>query len=303
MTQLRTRPAFPLLALLLLVEAASGQKLNPAQWSLRIEPDRAAPGSEVLGRLAVRLDPGWHLYSLTTPRPPIATTITLAGDAPSQGLKTYAPAPIRKFDPNFGVQTETYEGHAVFLLRIPLKADAPAGPLELTAQVRYQLCDDKQCLPPVRRTAAATVTVDPKARAAAPAIPAGYTEVQPKAANTAPAKPAGGQAGAPPQPVGGQASARPKPADGQASAQPRPADGQASARPQSAGDQGILRFLLVAVGFGLAAIFTPCVFPMIPLTMSFFLNRPQGGRGAVAQASVFCLGIIVLFSLLGLAAT
>jgi thiol:disulfide interchange protein DsbD len=259
LTQLRTRHALPLLALLLLAAAASGQKLNPAQWSLGIEPARAAPGSEVLGRLAVRLDPGWHLYSLTTPRPPIATTITLAGDAPSQGLKIYAPAPIRKFDPNFGVQTETYEGHAVFLLRIPLKADAPAGALELTAQVRYQLCDDKQCLPPVRRTAAATITVDPAARIAAPAIPAGYSEVLPKAANTPPAKPAG--------------------------------------------DQGILRFLLVALGFGLAAVFTPCVFPMIPITMSFFLNRPGGGRGAVAQASVFCLGIIVLFSLLGLAAT
>ena len=266
----RTRPALPLLALLLLVEAASGQRLNPAQWSLGIEPARAAPGSQVLGRLAVRLDPGWHLYSLTTPRPPIATTITLAGDAPSQGLKIYAPAPIRKFDPNFGVETETYEGQAVFLLRIPLKADAPAGALELTAQVRYQLCDDKQCLPPVRRTAAATITVDPAARIAAPALPAGYTEVQPKAANTAPAKPVGGQASVPPKP---------------------------------AGDQGILRFLLVAVGFGLAAVFTPCVFPMIPITMSFFLNRPGGGRGAVAQASVFCLGIIILFSLLGLAAT
>ena len=264
--EVRTRPALPLLALLLLAGAASGQRLNPAQWSLGIEPDRAAPGSEVLGRLAVRLDPGWHLYSLTTPRPPIATTITLAGE----GVKTYAPAPIRKFDPNFGVETETYEGQAVFLLRIPLKADAPAGALELTAQVRYQLCDDKQCLPPVRRTAAATITVDPAARIAAPALPAGYTEVQPKAANTAPAKPVGDQASVPPKP---------------------------------AGDQGILRFLLVAVGFGLAAVFTPCVFPMIPITMSFFLNRPGGGRGAVAQASVFCLGIIILFSLLGLAAT
>lgn len=303
LTQVRTRPAFPLLALLLLAAAASGQKLNPAQWSLRIEPDRAAPGSEVLGRLAVRLDPGWHLYSLTTPRPPIATTITLAGDAPSQGLKTYAPAPIRKFDPNFGVQTETYEGHVVFLLRIPLKADAPAGALELTAQVRYQLCDDKQCLPPVRRTAAATVTVDPAARIATSAIPAGYTEVRSMATPTAPAQPAGGQASARPKPAGGQPSAPPQSAGDQGSAPPQPAGGQASARPQPAGGQGILRFLLVAVGFGLAAVFTPCVFPMIPITMSFFLNRPQGGRGAVAQASVFCLGIIVLFSLLGLAAT
>ncbi|MDP2998441.1 MAG: cytochrome c biogenesis protein CcdA [Bryobacterales bacterium] len=281
LTRLRTWPALALLALLLLAVAAAGQKLNPAQWSLGIEPARAAPGSEVLGRLEVRLDPGWHLYSLTTPRPPIATTITLAGDAPSPALKIYAPAPIRKFDPNFGVQTETYEGYAVFLLRIHLKPDAPAGTLDIAAQVRYQLCDDKQCLPPVRRTAAATITVDPLAKVAAPAIPAGYTEVLPKAASPTPAKPAGGQTGA----------------------QPMPAGVQAGPRPQLAGDQGLLRFLLVAVGFGLAAVFTPCVFPMIPITMSFFLNRPGGGRGAVAQASVFCLGIIVLFSLLGLAAT
>jgi len=61
-------------------------------------------------------------------------------------------------------------------------------------------------------------------------------------------------------------------------------------------------FLLAAFGFGLASLFTPCVFPMIPITMSYFLNRQSGGRSdAVLQAVVFCLGIIVLFSGLGLA--
>jgi thiol:disulfide interchange protein DsbD len=63
-------------------------------------------------------------------------------------------------------------------------------------------------------------------------------------------------------------------------------------------------FLLTAFGFGLAAIFTPCVFPMIPITMSFFLNRPSGSRReSVTQAAIFCIGIIVLFSGLGLLAT
>ena len=62
--------------------------------------------------------------------------------------------------------------------------------------------------------------------------------------------------------------------------------------------------MLLAFGFGLACIFTPCVFPMIPITMSYFLNRQSGGkRDSVIQAIVFCLGIIVLFSGLGLAAT
>jgi len=63
-------------------------------------------------------------------------------------------------------------------------------------------------------------------------------------------------------------------------------------------------FLLVAFGLGLACIFTPCVFPMIPITMSYFLNQQSGGkRDGVMQAVVFCLGIVVLFSGLGLLAT
>lgn len=63
-------------------------------------------------------------------------------------------------------------------------------------------------------------------------------------------------------------------------------------------------FMLVAFGFGLAAIFTPCVFPMIPITVSYFLNRPAGARArSIADAVLFCLGIVVLFSVLGLVTT
>jgi thiol:disulfide interchange protein DsbD len=79
--------------------------------------------------------------------------------------------------------------------------------------------------------------------------------------------------------------------------------GAASSTP-AAPAEGLFAFLAVAFGFGLVAIFTPCVFPMIPITMSYFLNRPSGGRReSIVQALVFCLGIIVLFSGLGLATT
>ena len=49
---------------------------------------------------------------------------------------------------------------------------------------------------------------------------------------------------------------------------------------------GCSAFLLTAFGFGLASIFTPCVFPMIPITVSFFLNQ----RGGIVQAVVFSVG-------------
>ena len=64
-------------------------------------------------------------------------------------------------------------------------------------------------------------------------------------------------------------------------------------------DSDLGSFLVLAFGFGLAAVFTPCVFPMIPITMSFFV----GQKGGFAQAFTFCLGIIVLFTGLGLVAT
>jgi len=75
--------------------------------------------------------------------------------------------------------------------------------------------------------------------------------------------------------------------------------GPSNAGSDAAGADSLPGFLLLAFGFGLASIFTPCVFPMIPITMSFFMNK----QGSVSQAVTFCLGIIVLFSGIGLVVT
>lgn len=65
-------------------------------------------------------------------------------------------------------------------------------------------------------------------------------------------------------------------------------------------DTSIWQFILAAVGFGLLALVTPCVFPMIPITVSFFTKRNQGSRKhAVKDASFYALGIIGTFVALG----
>jgi thiol:disulfide interchange protein DsbD len=252
-------------ATVLLVAAAAlavAQKLNPVQWSLEPEQPKVAPGSTVRLRLTARLDPGWHIYSMTTPRPPIATTISLTENSLTSGSEVYQPKPVRKLDPNFQSETETFEGTVVFLIDAATSKGAPAGPAEITAQMRYQLCDATRCLPPVRRTAAATLSIDPGSPSSVLPVPAGYVRFDPSA------------------PV------------------------QAAPSPAPAATRELGPFLALAFGFGLAAIFTPCVFPMIPITMSFFLSRQDDTRkNAVTQALVFCVGIVVLFSLLGLAVT
>ena len=245
--------------LLSIAGIASAQALDPVKWSLTVEPPTAPPGAKILARLTATIEPGWHLYGLSTPPPSRPTTITVPG---FDALKIYYQEPKRAFDKTFDIETQTYEGKVDFLLETTLKADAPPGPEELAAAIGFNVCDATRCLPPRKRTAKASLTIDPKVPAPVISIPPGFSEFKP-----------GAPASAPP--------AAPKPED-----------------------QGLTPFLALAFGAGLLAIFTPCVFPMIPITMSFFLNKPSATRrDTVFQAAVFCLGIIVLFSGIGLLTT
>jgi len=173
------------------------------------------------------------------------------GDSP---VHIFQPKAERKFDDVLGEDVDIYEKDAAFWFPFELKKDAAAGPQEITAQVRYAVCDAKRCLPPKTKQVSFSLTVDPTAPAvAAFAAPAGYIDT------AAPVK---------------------------------------AAAPEKT-SEGMWAFLLTAFGLGIASIFTPCVFPMIPITVSFFLND----RGGIRQAIVFSLGIIVLFCALGLGVT
>ena len=257
-----------LIGLTLFASSLPAQKLDPVQWTLTSDVTKAPPGSIVPLKLTAKLEPGWHLYSLTTPPGgPIPTTAVIADNPSVEKAILYQPKPERRLDPNFGVDTETFANEAAFWVTAELKKDAPPGAVELEAQVRYQSCDDRRCLPPRKKTAKFTLNVDSSAAApAALVVPAGYTEIKP---------------GAPVSPV-------------QTSQQTAP---PATTLPKQS--DGLTGFLLGAFGLGLASIFTPCVFPMIPVTVSFFLNQ----RGGIAQAAVFSSGIIVLFCAMGLGVT
>ena len=244
------------LVLILAFGACAGAQDRVA-WSVRAEQPAAAPGGPAMLRASARVEPGWHLYSASSPAGTPATFHVQPGDS----LRVFEPPPRKAFDKNLNAESETYEGEVSFLLEVRLPAAIPPGPADIAVNVRYQVCNDSQCVTG-RWSGSARLTVDPAARFAAASL-AGYSEAKPPKATSA-----------------------------------APADSPAQA------DQGLAAFLLVAFGFGLASIFTPCVFPMIPITMSYFLNRQSGGRrDGLAQAVVFCLGIMVLFSGLGLLAT
>ncbi len=248
-------------AVALVGQTASAQKLDPIQWTLISAVTKAPPGSNVPLHLQATFQEGWHLYSLTTPAGgPIPTTAGLADNPAVAGSRLYQPPPTRQFDKNFNLDTETFEKQVDLPLVASLTKTAN-GTIELIANVRYQACNDRQCLPPRKKTATYTLTIDPAASVpAAFVVPADFTEIKPGAVAAKGSNPA-------------------------------------AAAPME--QSGLAAFLLTAFGLGLAAIFTPCVFPMIPITVSFFINQ----RGGILQAVVFSLGIIVLFCALGLGVT
>ena len=65
-------------------------------------------------------------------------------------------------------------------------------------------------------------------------------------------------------------------------------------------DEGFFSFVILAFSMGLLALLTPCVFPMIPITVSFFTHQGETGEGKpITNAIIYTLGIIATFSILG----
>jgi thiol:disulfide interchange protein DsbD len=257
-----------LLAWLLWLPLLATAKEDPVHWTLAATGGKAAvsPGGKAYFDLKATIDPGWHLYSPTTPPGgPIVTQMHVNANPLLADSRIYRPQPVRKLDPNFQIDTETYAGEAVFLAEVTAAGNA-AGETNVEATVRYQACSDVKCLPPVKKTAMVALTFAGGAAAIPFKLPEGYLlvpvsapAVVPQAAETKSVAPAAAQ-------------------------------------------QDLLPFLLTAFGFGLASLFTPCVFPMIPITVSFFLNQGGGSGGAKRgwlQALLFCAGIVVLFTGLG----
>ncbi len=246
--------------------AAGAQVLDPVQWSLVLEPAQAEPGGLVAARLTAVIEDGWHLYSSTTPQgKPIALDLRISDSPAIASWKAHQPEPVVEFDPNFELNSEWYEHSAEFFIEIYLADDIEGGQ-RIEAWVRYGACDDRQCLPPKRKSAAAVLTVAPGAKTQAAAVPENYQAMRLFAAASSVAEPVAGPG---PAAVVGE-------------------------------ERGLIGFALVALSFGLLAVLTPCVFPMIPIYMGSFLGGDESLYGAaVRQAGLFCLGVVLFFTALG----
>ncbi len=252
---------------MMLLVGAAAQAQNPVHWTLGSDakPD-IKPSDHIEARLAAKIDTGWHLYSLTQgPGGPVPTRISVPdGSAFQLAGVPEGSTPRVALDPSFGINTETYDSNVVF--RVPLTATAGVSSASpIAVNVRYQTCNSTMCLPPRTARLSAVLGTDSTALLQ---VPTGLT--------AAPA----------PAPV-------PAPA-----AQPSPI--QPATSPLKDSRASLWSFVWLAMSVGAVSLLTPCVFPMVPITVSYFTKHAAGNRAmAIRDAFIYALGIILTFTAVG----
>jgi thiol:disulfide interchange protein len=298
--------------LLLAASAEFAQTLNPVTLSGKLEPKEVKPGESAKLLITAKIDQGWHLYSLTQPPGgPRPTRITIDEGAHIKiDGKPQQPKPKVAPDPNFSLpgqppfMTETFDESVTFTVPVKVADDAPIGAQKLTVKFYFQVCDEHQCLPPRTRpievetvVLAANTKTSPTpdliAATKPSPVPTPKTSSTPTATTT-PEPAAVGPAG--PVNSSGSTTTPTVPSTVVDSG------GEDTAR--SLRERGLLNYILFAMSVGLLSLLTPCVFPMIPITVSFFTKREHRTPGeAIKQALIYCFGIIFTFTGLGLALT
>jgi thiol:disulfide interchange protein DsbD len=274
----------------------AAQAQSPVSWSVGAPPKEAKAGGQFNLPLSASISGDWHMYSITQgPGGPIRTTINVGGGPFRPGGAVRGPRPKVEMDPNFGINTETYAGSAAFTVPVSVAKDAQPGPASGEVSVRFQVCNDTTCLPPRTEKLSFAVNILAAAPAATPtpgASPSPTPTATPKASPSPSVTPS----------PGASPTVSPTP-EILALTQDTPAAPDTAAAPTTNlnASGSLWSFLWAAIIAGALSLLTPCVFPMIPITVSYFTNHAAGHRGAaVRDAVIYALGIILTFTAIGL---
>ncbi len=302
------RPFFLFRCLVLGVLFASpafAQVLTPTHLSTALSQPNAKVGDEVELLVNARIDDKWHLYSTDFSEDVGPVVFTLAF-TPSPAYQLVGkPQSINSHheqDDVFGGEVAFWEKTAQIRQRIRL---LQPGQLVVKAGAEYQTCTDVdgRCVPGSESLTWAAIAVTGAAPAAASAAkptdpPVSLVATAPTAAPaTVPAAPAA-------TPAGNANSSATGPAAlvGTAAA-PAASPGAVATQAAAAAPVGVGNLWLFAFGAflaGLTALLTPCVFPLIPMTVSFFTSGSDSRGRGILKAVVYGLSIIFVYVVLGM---
>ena len=277
---------------------------------------RQLSATEIEVVFTAAIAPGWHIYAPDCPpggpNPATLTTEKAVGAKAVGGLKASGNA-RSLFDPVFGMQVKYFEGQAVFTQRYRISSPAYA----VKGYLEYSACDERSCMPPT--TVDFELKPDHKqAPASAPSPTAAAKKESGKAKDTTlhnpPSLGEGKGVGSPSSGMGSVVGTNtpasidslpnpPSPGEGSGVGTPSSGMGLGVGTPSSEQGLGVGITSTFLMGFlgGLVALLTPCVWPVIPMTVSFFLRRSKDKRGrAIRDAATYGAAIIVIYMALAL---
>lgn len=257
------------------------QILDPVKWTFHVE--QSTPGQATLFFTA-KADAGWHLYSQDIPKGgPLPTTFTFVKN-PGYELsgKVTEPKPIIENDPNFGMELKFFADKAIFKQKIKILGQHD---FFVKGTLNFMCCDDKQCLPPTDVDFEFKIKGNPGTSEAPSETSESNANVTPVVSTMVPVDSSL---------ISNQAELK---SDSGSKALRQSSLSETDA--DLAGEESLLWFFLISFMAGLAAIVTPCVFPMIPMTVTFFMHDTQSKRKARMEAVVYGLSIIVIYTVIG----
>lgn len=234
-----------------------------------------------------KMEKGWHVYSTELPDGgPVSATFNVDNLEGAELVGRLKPAgkEIDKMDPIFGMQVRFFEGTATFVQKLKLKG----GKYEVSGYLQYGACNDENCLPPTNvdfsfkgevagGQAAASATAEAETSDTADSDSLTLTPLQ----------------------IGTNSN------NVETSDYWKPVIEELKTFGGNVNNESRSWLYIFFAGFvgGLLALFTPCVWPIIPMTVSFFLKRAKDKRKGIRDAWTYGASIVVIYVALGLAIT
>jgi thiol:disulfide interchange protein DsbD len=287
------RISFLLLAILCSL-AVQGQMVDPVHFTSQLTMLKDGEAEIVF---SATVDDGWHVYSTDLgsdgPIPATFNVVKMEG-ATTVGKLTPRGRVVKQYDNMFGMELRFFEKVATFVQKIRFTKPE----YEIDCYLEYGACNDEMCMPPSQ------VELKKKGKVSLPSAVPEATASAPTAEDTA--KVDEKQADALPSADSAKVTL-PETGEGTAGNDlwvPVVDELRAEGGAGSMANDSLLYILLMGFVGGLLAVLMPCIWPIIPMTVSFFMKRGKDTKGkGVRDAITYGISIIVIYMVLGLLVT
>lgn len=283
---------FPFVLLLFAV-AVQAQIQDPVKFNSELKTLATGEAEAVF---TGAIDKGWHVYSTDlSDGGPISATFNVEKISGAEVVGKLKPVgkEISTFDKLFEMKVRYFENTAQFVQKLKLTG----GAYQIEGYLEYGACNDENCLPPTQVPFKFSGKAEGAAKEAAAAAAETKAEEQPAkqetVSGTAPVAAIGGADG--PTEI--------KVADKVDLWKPVISELNSLGETTSQEDMSWIYIFITGFAGGLLALFTPCVWPIIPMTVSFFLKRSKDKKKGIRDAWTYGASIVVIYVTLGLAIT